>query len=225
MLVGPDEDPLAWGCYPMVPFAGRVRHGRFAFDGVDYELPINLDAHAIHGYGFTSEWTVSDEQTLTWELRSPWPFPGGVVQSFALFDDRLTLSMTLHAEARQPVTMGWHPWFRRDIGAGAPVRLDFQAARMYELDGESIPTGQLIDPPAGPWDNCFTDLSKGPKLRWGDALTLDLTSTADYWVIYDEPVDAICVEPQTGPPDAFNRSPAVIDAGESASIEMNLIWR
>jgi len=46
------RSPLAWGSYPMVPWAGRIRHGRFRFDGEEYELPINFGAHAIHGVGF-----------------------------------------------------------------------------------------------------------------------------------------------------------------------------
>jgi aldose 1-epimerase len=32
-----------------------------------------------------------------------------------------------------------------------------------------------------------------------------MTSTCDHVVLYDEPRHAICVEPQTGPPDALNR--------------------
>ena len=45
-------NPLHWGSYPMVPWVGRTRRGRFSFDGVDYELPINMEPHAIHGTGY-----------------------------------------------------------------------------------------------------------------------------------------------------------------------------
>ncbi|MGH8027906.1 MAG: aldose epimerase, partial [Pseudoxanthomonas sp.] len=53
-LIGPDQGDLAmiaWGCYPMVPWAGRIRDGRFNFEGADYQLPLNLGGHAIHGVG------------------------------------------------------------------------------------------------------------------------------------------------------------------------------
>ena len=33
-----EPSPLAWGSYPMVPWAGRIRHGRFRFDGEDYSF-------------------------------------------------------------------------------------------------------------------------------------------------------------------------------------------
>ena len=45
LLVGPDEvgaDPILWGCYPMVPWAGRVREGRFRFGDEDHVLPLGL---------------------------------------------------------------------------------------------------------------------------------------------------------------------------------------
>ena len=45
-------DPMSWGCYPMVPWAGRVRRGRFVFADGTYQLPINMAPHAIHGTGF-----------------------------------------------------------------------------------------------------------------------------------------------------------------------------
>src|SRR5262245_49094624 len=51
---------LMWGCYPMVPWAGRVRHGEFAFDGVQYRVPVNLPPHAIHGTAFERTWDVVD---------------------------------------------------------------------------------------------------------------------------------------------------------------------
>src|SRR5262245_23842174 len=53
-LCGYDKDhaaAIAWGSYPMVPWAGRIRRGRFRFDDREYQLPPNLGAHAIHGVG------------------------------------------------------------------------------------------------------------------------------------------------------------------------------
>ena len=68
MLVeyGPETSAMiAWGSYPMVPWAGRVRDGRFDFQGNSYELPLNLGEHAIHGVGFGLPWRVdSHEENL-----------------------------------------------------------------------------------------------------------------------------------------------------------------
>ena len=39
--------PIRWGAYPMAPWAGRIRDGRFTFRGRDVRLPLNLPPHAI----------------------------------------------------------------------------------------------------------------------------------------------------------------------------------
>ncbi len=57
LLIGRGEGPdpgsvFAWGSYPMVPWAGRIRRGRFSFDGTEHSLPINFGDHAIHGVGY-----------------------------------------------------------------------------------------------------------------------------------------------------------------------------
>ena len=222
LLVGFEHDPLLWGCYPMVPFAGRIRHGRFHFDGRDHRIPANLDVHAIHGYGFIHPWErVADDQ-IAWRFVDPWPFRGRATQRFRLDAGSLEIELTVTADERQPISMGWHPWFRRVVAGNAAV-LDFTAVSMYERDHESIPTGRLVAPPPGPWDDCFTGSITGPTLRWG-SLRLDLRATTDHWVVYDEPVHALCVEPQSGPPDEVNASPRVLDEGESARLLFSLDW-
>jgi len=47
--------------YPLVPYSNRIGDGRFAFDGVDYELDINspIPWHPIHGVGWNREWSVA----------------------------------------------------------------------------------------------------------------------------------------------------------------------
>ncbi len=40
---------IDWGSYPMAPFAGRLRDGRFTFEGRTYQLPITEGPNAIHG--------------------------------------------------------------------------------------------------------------------------------------------------------------------------------
>ena len=55
-----DSDPLAWGCYPMVPYAGRVRDATLRFGGYDHELRPNGGRHSLHGTVFGVPWeTVS----------------------------------------------------------------------------------------------------------------------------------------------------------------------
>ena len=53
-----------------------------------------------------------------------------------------------------------------------------------------------------------------------------MTSTCDHVVLYDQPRHAICVEPQTGPPDALNHleRATLVRRGRPLVAEMSLTW-
>ncbi len=227
LLVTSGASPIDWGCYPMVPFAGRIAHGQLAFEDTLYQLPATADGHAIHGYGYTSRWDVIEasatEVDLAWSFSRPWPWSGTATQRFALTTNSVMMTMTVTAEQRQPVSFGWHPWFRRDLGSGNTADLGFAANSMFELDDTKIPTGEIVEPTSGPWDNCFTDVEQPIELRWDD-LHLTLTSSTDYWVVYNEPAHALCVEPQTGIPNDVNTAPYVLESGQSVSAQFTISW-
>ena len=51
--------PLAWGCYPMVPWAGRLRDGTLRWRGGEWHFPTDLTPpHAIHGTLLERPWSV-----------------------------------------------------------------------------------------------------------------------------------------------------------------------
>src|SRR5688572_13975962 len=76
------DGPMQWGCYPMVPFAGRIRRGQFRFAGRDVQLPLNHPPDAIHGTVFERPWRVDDPAAVSIDLGPSWPFAGRVVQRF-----------------------------------------------------------------------------------------------------------------------------------------------
>jgi aldose 1-epimerase len=214
-----DPDPLQWGCYPMVPWAGRVRHGRFHFAGEEHQVPSDLGAHAIHGIGVRRAWTSEVPGVMRLELGPPWPFGGHAVHRVTVGADHVRCVLEVHAGDRpMPAQAGWHPWFRR------PVELVVEPATMFRRDPEGIPDGALVPPTPRPWDDCFTDLAGPPVLRFPDGLTLTVESSCAYWVVYDEPEDALCVEPQTGPPDGFTLAPEIVHPGAPLVAEMTLRW-
>jgi aldose 1-epimerase len=209
LLVGGDpRDPMSWGSYPMAPWAGRVNLGRFTFDGRTHQLPITMTPHAIHGVVYDRPWSVVGDDTIAIDLDHRWPFRGRVVQRFALDEDGLEVTMTVTADEPMPAVIGWHPWFRRVLADGAePVGLAFSAATMLVRGADGIPTGERVPPTAGPWDDAFTDLAADPVLEWPGQLRLSIASTCRWWVVYSMPEHAICVEPQSGPPDGIGPSP------------------
>ncbi len=226
-LVGHDTDPatIAWGCYPMAPWAGRLRDGRFTFDGHAYRLPANLGPHAIHGHAFALPWQLvrvglgDVELSLDLPADARWPFGGRVRQRLEVGTDRLAMTLSLTAGERpMPATIGWHPWFRK------PDRLVFAPRAIYPRDGEGIATLPVAPPPPGPWDDCF--LNDQPVLleRAGGGV-IRLTSDCSHWVVYDATAHATCVEPQTGPPDAFNLGATRLEPGGTLSAWFLMEWR
>ena len=225
LVTGDPQGPVYWGSYPMVPWAGRVRHGRFSFRGREHRLPITMPPHAIHGVAYDRPWTVVDDATIALELDARWPFRGRARQRFALDEDGLEIRLTLEADEPMPAVAGWHPWFRRVLGAGAePVRLDFRPGEMLVRDADGIPTGDRVPPPAGPWDDAFTGLAADPVLEWPGQLRLAISSSCAWWVVYSMPRHAICVEPQSGPPDALNGEPDVVEPGRPMVHTMRWAW-
>ncbi|HEY3336222.1 MAG TPA: hypothetical protein VGK16_13400 [Candidatus Limnocylindrales bacterium] len=226
LLVTSDPHGLIyWGCYPMAPWAGRIRHGRFSFEGREHLLPLGMPPHAIHGVVYDRPWTVRSADTISIELDERWPFRGRVEQRFALDEDGLAVTISLEADEPMPAVVGWHPWFRRALdGIAVPARLDFEAAEMLVRDAEGMPSGERIAPTPGPWDDAFTGVRRPPAIEWGSALRLEVASTCPWWVVYTHPEHAICVEPQSGPPDAANGDPEIVMPGAPLVHEMRWRW-
>lgn len=229
VLITSGESALHWGCYSMAPWAGRIRNGRFNYEGLEYQLPLRMPPHAIHGTVLDRPVEIESSDKASCRLRvdlgPDWPWPGYVEQSFSLSPAGLHSRLGVHAEDRAfPASIGWHPWLRRRLARGGPAELDFEANVMYERDAFQIPTGALRAPSPGPRDDCFTQVVRGPKLRWPGALEITLRSTLDHWVVFDEPEDAICVEPQSAPPDALNLQPYIVSPGHPLVGDFWLEW-
>lgn len=222
------DDALEWGSYPMAPWAGRVRHGRFDFAGYTYSLPLNLAPHAIHGTVFAQVWQAHDitptSVRLSCDLGLHWPLGGTAHQYIELRADRLICGLAIVAADRaMPYVLGWHPWFvKPDV---ATIRF----ATMYHRDDEGIPTGALMEPTAGPWDDCFTGPVDPIELLYrndtGGALAVTVLSDCTHWVVYDRPEHATCIEPQSGPPDAFNMWPHTLEPHGGTRRAMIIRWQ
>ena len=222
--------PMAWGAYPMAPWAGRIRNGRFTFDGADRALEINHHdgdgperAHAIHGLVFDRPWPdvhdVSDTSCTT-TRGLDWEFGGLVTQTIDLFSDRVVVTLTIESTGHAlPAELGWHPWFRK------PDRLDFVPTAMYRARRVRPSDRTKSCHRAGPWDDCFVNTDP-VVLRYDRpvAPAVRVESDCDHWVVYDMPTDATCVEPQSGPPDAFNLSPHVVDPDTPLRRSMTISW-
>ena len=101
-------------------------------------------------------------------------------------------------------SLGFHPWFRRQLDVAGPVQADVEPITMVERNVDHLPTGALSTPTPRPWDHCFT-LAALPRADLARrALPGIWLSDADWWVVFDASRDAVCLEPQTAPPDAIH---------------------
>ncbi|MER6122500.1 aldose 1-epimerase [Streptomyces sp. NPDC001795] len=219
-----------FGCFPMVPWCGRIRDGRFRDGGTVQQMPLNAPPHAIHGTARDGAWRVAradrTEAVLTYDLVAPWPYAGRVTQLAALTGDSLSLTMSVETyDSSFPAQIGWHPWFNRTLD-GEDVRIDFSPAWQEERGDDHLPTGNRIDPKPGPWDDCFgmpggVDVT----LTWPERLELKVASREEWVVVYDEQQEAVCVEPQTGPPNGLNTLPRLVTPIEPLEATTTWTWR
>ncbi|MFF8591892.1 aldose 1-epimerase [Streptomyces sp. NPDC015220] len=219
-----------FGCFPMVPWCGRIREGMFRDGATVHRMPLNSPPHAIHGTARDGAWrtarTSANEAVITYELVEPWPYPGIVTQVVTLTEDALTLTMSVETyDSSFPAQIGWHPWFNRNLG-GADVRLDFRPAWQEERGADHLPTGNRLEPGPGPWDDCF-GMPDGVDvtLTWPERLELRVTSPEEWVVVYDEQEAAVCVEPQTGPPNGLNTRPRLVTPLEPLEATTTWAWR
>ena len=229
-------ESMGWGSFPMAPWAGRIRHGRFRFLDCDIDLSLNHHdgddpdrrdrSHAIHGTVFSRPWTTTESTSTSLDLTCAldetldWPFGGTARQRIELSPDHVTCVLEVSAtDATFPASIGWHPWFVK------PAGLEFSPMAMYRRDDIGLPTGELVAPTSGPWDDCFVNVE--PVVLIYDRPTasrVTVSSDCDHVVVFDEPGHATCVEPQSGPPDAPTIRPHLVAPGSPLVRQMIISW-
>lgn len=247
LIVGPPDGRdtgLRWGCFPMVPWAGRIAGGRLDWHGERHQLARTLGGHAIHGVTVDRAWEVAEATPTDAVLRCPlgpagWPFGGSARQRFALTPGALTVTLDVEAERAMPVVLGWHPWFRMN---GADPTVALAADETLELDG-LVPTGRRVpvddrtDLRAGrriegrALDDVYPDVRAPVVIEWpGLRLELALDRRPGTFVVYT-PGEAFCVEPQTGWPNAIAlagrgvRGTGLVELAAGERFATTMTWR
>jgi len=128
----------------MLPYAGRLREGRFEFEGRSIDYPLNAlpERHSSHGDGFTRQWalTVLERQRAVLELVPATfaPIQYHCTQSIELAEDRLDITFRIrNLESRRiPIGIGLHPYFAHRHTARLWAHLPVQ----WHWDAELMPT-------------------------------------------------------------------------------------
>jgi aldose 1-epimerase len=215
LLAKHDTDLVNYGMYPMAPWAGRLRGNQTTVNGHLHEFPATYGPWAMHGtvlaqpadvVEFTAEPNVS--RLVARVSNHPgWPWPTDVDITWELRERELRTTIeVVPGEDVLPTVVGWHPWFRRDLGVGGPLEWSLPATQMAERGDDHLPTGRLVDydPSAGPFDDAFVVPTGRASIRWPGVLTVDVASSAGWFVVFDELPATVCLEPQSGPPNGLN---------------------
>jgi aldose 1-epimerase len=168
---------------PLLPWPNRLGDGRYAFEGREYQLPIDevSASNAIHGLTRWLNWHTVDQQpdrltmALTLHSRPGYPFPLDLRLTYRLADDGLAI----HTEAINvgsqslPFGAGFHPYYTVGTPLVDAATLRVPASHTLELDGRGLPTGRLLDVANGELDfrvgrpidatrldTCFTNLER-----------------------------------------------------------------
>lgn len=216
--------PQGNGSFIMAPWTNRLRYGILHAHGYEYQLPINREPHAIHGFVRDREWEViiatDSKVELTTKLDKPWPFNGSIHYQISITGDSLIQSLTIEAEDGQPpfpAGFGWHPWFRMNIGTGSAMVQVPGQKNVWEVDNEFSATGKQLEPESrtdlrhGMWiesmgiDQCMQIIPGSPTIvQWPNAVTLTIISSPELETLHVfAPERSICVEPETSTINAF----------------------
>jgi aldose 1-epimerase len=217
-------------CFPMVPFASRIRDGRFSFAERAVELRPNnpSEPHPIHGHGWRQPWVLADSQSAASSNFSSisleylheaddWPWRYRAIQRFELEERRLRITLAVEnlSPEPMPVGLGFHPYFPRpsDARVGARVgkrwRMD---AEMLPVARETVDTGvdSIAIETTQTLDAVFSDWNQTATIELVDAgarIRMTAGDVFEHLVIYSPAgAEFVCVEPVSNVPDAFNLS-------------------
>lgn len=158
----------------LFPFPNRIQHGKFTWDGRDYQLPVS-DGHgnAIHGFVMDRPWrvTTADSKTAIAEFQlsvdaadrlSLWPSDFLLEVKYSLSAGSLRASILIANAGDEPLPwgLGTHPYFNVPIlpqNSRADCQVQVEASEFWELQ-DFIPTGRRIEV------DSRVDLRKGVEL-------------------------------------------------------------
>ena len=203
-------DPEAMACFPLVPWAGRIRNGSFRFGG-DEIAPSCDGGPALNGHGWRRPWRVAGRSAaqVVLEYRhdgGAWPWAYCARQTVALCGGALslTLSVTNEADRLMPAGLGFHSAFP----FASEASLDAAARGLWQ--------GNLAHGLEEPGDPVFTGWNGSASIAWpgrGMALRLSADWPLLSFLAVRRSAD-LCLAPMSHCDDAFNLARAgVADTG------------
>lgn len=220
----PIAPALNMSCFPMVPYAGRLRQGRFQFEGRRIAYPLNAlpEQNSSHGDGFTREWQLTelgrDRAVLRISPLPTAPIRYDCTQTITVAEDRVDITLNARNLERRPIPFeaGFHPYFagrpHARVRACLPLRtlwdrhlmpVSTSANQLQQQFDKGMAAADLpVAAEFGGWDGRAV-------IEWpanGVAVELYTLPALKHVVVWAPPgEDFFCFEPLSHGTDSFNR--------------------
>lgn len=150
----------------LIPFPGRVRDGRYTFDGQSLQLECNdkEGPNAIHGFVRNLPWQIRDvcANRVMFEIeldaaiyeKRGYPFSLAISVTYSLGPTGLACSFTVKniGTHRAPVGVGFHPYFTTGTSFIDDAKLQIPGSACLEFNERLVPTGKILNVAGTAWD-------------------------------------------------------------------------
>jgi aldose 1-epimerase len=248
-----DLGPKVFAGTLLTPWPNRIQGGSYEFEGEQYQLEIRDGmGNALHGLVDEQRAEVIEHQGSVLKLRnfvkSFEGYPANLVVEtvFELSETELTVSYSVlnQGPSKSPVGIGTHPYF--PYADGTKIEINAKTAAVHGSNmipiGE-VPTSELGLGPGKTelvaqlkLDTQFSQLSDPVVTVSNDEYSFEVwQQDANWLMVYNTTVfpwakgvgNAIAIEPQSCPADAFNTGEdlRVLASGESTSMRWGVRLR
>lgn len=214
-------DPERSAHFPLIPFANRIRHGQFEFQGRKVKLEKNDEnRNALHGFGWRTPWYVVERSRHSIRIRhdytnGPWPWAYQAEQAISLSDEGLRIEMSLcnKSPSPMPAGLGFHPYFPNPQNA----RLRAAIANMHVINPETLKWQEEANHPAATavrngdalpqgLDNYFGGWEGPADLFWPThRVEMTASKNLSFLALYSpKHEDFFCLEPVSHPVNHFD---------------------
>lgn len=238
LLQGDIKNKTHGGCAILFPYPNRIRDGKYKWNGVEYQLPINSAPNSIHGLLNDTALEISsyekDHLVLKGIISNPgYPSPLSVALDYTIQANSLILDLHAENEGDQqvPVAFGIHPYFLHGglwslEGSEAYSFLKYKDKYFPDGNFYSLPGNELSSDSGRDFDSCF-ELHDSLKLKCKDR-TIEISGNKTrYYVIYNGKwcrSVSVALEPMSAAPDSFNNHMGIerLEPGESTDFSISI---
>jgi aldose 1-epimerase len=208
----------------LFPFVNRIRYGRYTFEDLEYQLPLNKpeEGNSIHGLVYNKTFEVIKTDCTNTSLiitigykehkgQPGFPFKYSIYVTYTFLKDSLELSVeVVNDDVKSfPFTLGWHPYFKTGHSDNCNISIDGYSEIKFDSElnfqFESI-KDSAIELASEDFDTCYQIHAKKFNFNTADySFELVFDSNDKFLQLYTpKNKNLVAIEPQTGIANSFN---------------------